>query len=545
MQTAAFDYVVVGAGTSGCVVAVRLSERKECRVLLLEAGTEDATSIWTRIPLGVGKLLPNKKIIWPFYTEPEAELYGNRINSLRGKLLGGSGSVNGLAWVRGEREEFDRWRQLGNEGWGFEDILPYYKKLEDYPAGDPALRGHGGPVKIIDRGAWDRDPLSEAYRRACIEAGIPENNDYNGASFEGVGFLQQSIANGMRCSAATAYLHPARGRRNLTVVTGAVCSRVLFEGKRAIGVEYVKNGVPTAVRADAEVVLSAGTMKSPQILELSGVGDAERLAQLGIPLVAHSRGVGEDFSEHLQFRFTYECTQPITINDLMASPARQFLAGLKFLLTRRGLLSGTSSTVHALAKSDPSLASPDLKIQLALISGQDRFSRSKAAGIDPFSGFSIGTFKIRPESRGSVHVKDRDPLSDPIFKVNYLTHPADVETYRRAVMLVRKIASQPALKPFIKRETRPGPEVTSVDELMDYVRRTGQTAWHAIGTCRMGVDPQAVTDPQLRVRGVKSLRVADISVMPSIVSPNTNAPAFLIGEKAADMISKDFGRERQ
>lgn len=533
-----FDFIVVGAGSSGSALAARLSEEPSRKVLLLEAGGRHPNNIWLKIPLGVGKVLNNPDLIWPFYSEPEAELHGKKIYSLRGRGLGGSGSVNGLAWVRGEAEEYDRWKASGLDGWGFQDVLPYFKKLEDFPDGDPALRGRGGPIKVIDRGKWDPDPISEAYRRACIQAGIPENNDYNGARFEGVGYLQQSIANGRRCSGATSYLEEAKGRSNLVILTEACATRVLFEGTHAVGVEYMRGGVKYMARARAEVILSAGAVKSPQLLELSGIGDQARLQALGIPVIAHVPGVGEDFHEHLQFRFSYECTRPITINDLIGSPIKKVVEGTKYLFRRRGLLSGTSSTVHALAKSDPRLESPDLKIQLALISGKDRMARSKAAGIDPFPGFSIGTFKIRPKSRGCVHAKTSDPMQDPAILINYLTHPEDIETYRRAVVMMRQIAAQPALKPLIVRETRPGPEITDVDELLEYIRETGQTAWHAVGSCRMGIDDMAVTDPTLKVRGVTGLRVADISVLPTIVSPNTNAPAFMVGEKAADMIAR-------
>jgi choline dehydrogenase-like flavoprotein len=416
--------------------------------------------------------------------------------------------------------------------------------LEDYPEGDPEIRGHGGAMTIINRGSWDGDPLSDAYLKACVQAGIPENVDYNGRTFEGVGYLQQTIKNGRRCSAATAYLSPARNRPNLTIVTGAMVTRVLFDGKRARGVEYLKNERKEIASVRREVILSAGTIKSPQILELSGIGRVSLLRKMQIAPIVDLPGVGENLSEHLQFRFTYECTRPITINDIMAHPLRRYWEGIKYIFTRRGLLSGTSSTVHALVRSRPDLVSPDLKIQIALISGKDRYSRSKAGGIDSYPGFSIGVFKIRPESRGSIHIHTSDPLRNPSIRVNYLTHPNDIDTYKRAVHLVRKIAAQPALQPFIRTETRPGPTIIDDDQLIDYIRNTGQTAWHAISTCRMGHDDMAVVDDRLCVRGVEGLRVADISIMPTLVSPNTFAPAILIGEKASDMIKEDARRDR-
>ena len=543
MSDPKFDYIIVGGGTAGCVVAARLTENPAMRVLLIEAGVPDR-NVWIHIPLGAGKLLTNTKYVWPFSTEPEPALHGQRIYTPRGKVLGGTSSINGMGWVRGDPTEFDNWRGLGNPGWGFSDVLPIFKRIEDFPGGDPAVRGRGGPMKIIDRSNWSRDPLSEAFLQACVQSDMPNNPDYNGSMFDGVGYLQQNSYRGRRWSAAAGYLNSAKRRPNLRIITEALATRVLFEGNQAVAVEYILGGERRTAYAGEEIVLCAGTVKSPQLLELSGIGNAELLQKAGIAVIVNAREVGENQIDHLQVRLTYECTLPVTINDIMLSPIRRYWEGLRYLATRRGLLSVPASTVHAMARSSPELSRPDIKLQIALFSGKDRYSRSKAQGMDLYSGFSIGFFKMRPDSRGSVHIKNSDPLADPSIRLNFLTHPDDVETYQRAFRIVRKVAGQPALRPLIKSETRPGIQADG-EELLDYARRTGQPAWHAIGTCRMGQDNGAVVDPELRVRGVDRLRVADISVMPTMAAPNTMAAALMIGEKAAELIVKESQRIRQ
>lgn len=496
-------------------------------MLLIEAGGEDR-NLWIHVPLGVGKLLTNERYAWKFETEPQQAMHGQRIYWPRGRVLGGSSALNGMAYVWGDPAEFDRWRA---PGWSFRDVHPYFRRMEDYPYNDDPRRGHGGPVRITDRKHRDRDELSDGFVRACVEAGIPETSDYNAATYEGVRYLEQTAHRGRRMSTAVAYLRGARRRRNLRVETHALATRVIFKNVRAVAVEYRKGGVLRTAHARREVLLAAGAIQSPQLLELSGVGNADVLQRFGIPVVAHRPAVGENMIDHLQVRNTYRTTQPITINDVMRSSARRMLVGLQYLLTRRGLMAGTSSTAHAITAG--------AMVRIYHISGKDRYSRSPGAGIDPFSGFSIGGFKLHPDSRGSTHIRSREALDPPAIQPNYLSHDADRADVVRLLRLVRRIAAQPALKSLIVAETRPGPGVKSDDALLDYAREIGQTAWHTVGTCRIGSSADGVVDECLRVRGVLGLRVIDASVMPTIVSSNTNAPAMMIGERGADLVRMD------
>jgi choline dehydrogenase len=504
--------------------------------MVLEAGGED-DSIWIHVPLGVGKLLTNERYAWKFQTEPQSAMRGQSIYWPRGKVLGGSSALNGMAYVWGDPAEFDRWRDEGCRGWGYSDLLPYFRRMESNLYSTQPGRGRDGPIWITDRAVREPDPLSDAFVRACCEAGIPETPDYNVVAYEGVRYLEQTAFRGRRWSTAVAYLKPARRRTNLVIETHAHACRVVFEGERAIGVEYVKHGVKQMVRAKREVLLCAGAIQSPQLLELSGIGDAARLQQLGIPVIAHSPAVGENLSDHLQARCTYQTNLPITVNDVMRGVWHRMRVGLQYLVARKGLLAGTSSTAHAITRTGSSLPRADVMVRIYHISGKDRYSRSPEEGIDPFSGFSIGGFKLYPESRGSCHIDSPHPLSHPRIQPNYLTSESDRSTAVALLRLIRRIASQPALSKVIVAEHRPGPDTADDPALLNYVRETGQTAWHAVGTCRMGATLDSVVDERLRVRGVHGLRVIDISVMPTIASSNTNAAAIMIGEKGADLVT--------
>lgn len=530
----AFDYIVVGAGSAGCVLANRLSESGRHRVLLLEAGPKDS-NVWIHIPLGYGKLFTNPKVNWLYKSEPEPELNNREIIQPRGKVLGGSSSINGLLYVRGQPQDFDHWRQLGNKGWGFADVLSYFRKSEDQQRGADDLHGAGGPLAVSD--VSEPHPLCEAFIDAAGQAGFPRNDDFNGPSQEGAGYFQLTARNGRRKSTAAAYLRPARKRPNLTIATGALATRILFEGRRASGIEYRQHGTLHTALAGVEVILAGGAFNSPQLLQLSGVGPAEHLRLLGIPVIADRPGVGADLQDHFQVRMQYRCTEPITMNDAVNSWHRRIHAGLRYIASRKGVLTIGAGYAGAFLRTREGLETPDVQFHFILFSAD-----SLGGNLHPFPGFTASVCQLRPESRGFVRIKSSDPAEPPAIQPRYLSSPFDVDTILAGIRLQRTIMGQPAMQHYIAEERTPGPACSSDADLLAYARASGTTIFHPTSTCRMGSDPAAVVDERLRVHGLSGLRVVDASVMPTVVSGNTNAAVVMIAEKGADMILEDAAR---
>ena len=530
-ETVEFDYVIVGAGSAGCVLANRLSADGKNSVLLLEAGPKDS-NLWIHVPLGYAKLFKDKSVNWMYQTEPEPGLGGRQVFQPRGKVLGGSSSINGLLYVRGQHEDYDRWRQHGNAGWGYEDVLPYFKKAENQQRGADTYHGVDGPLPVSD---WRHaDPLSEAFVVAAAETGIPTNPDFNGATQEGAGFFQTTTRRGRRASTAFSYLRPARGRGNLHVETEALAQRILFEGRRARAVEYRQGSSLRTARAWKEILVAGGAYNSPQLLQLSGVGPAELLKRHGIEIVLDAPGVGNDLQDHMQVRLVMRCAQRVTLNDIVNHPVRRVMAGVQYAALRKGPLTIAAGTSGAFFKTNPRLASPDIQIHFLPFS-TDKMGEK----LHSFSGFSASVCQLRPESRGSLRIKSADPTVPPEIRINYLATETDRAAFIEGLKVLRKILNAPALKPYVAEEVAPGSKVSSDEELLSFCRQTGSTVYHPTSTCRMGNDPLAVVDQRLRLRGIEGLRVVDASIMPDLMSGNTNAPTIMIAEKASDMILED------
>jgi choline dehydrogenase len=529
----AFDYIVVGAGSAGCVLANRLTADGRTRVLLLEAGPRD-TDPWIHIPLGYGKLFKKPSVNWSYSSEPEPGLNGRRIFTPRGKVLGGSSSINGLVYTRGQPEDFDDWE---TPGWSFGELLPYFRKSEDQSAeglrGD-ALHGTGGPLAVSDQN--EPHELCDAFIEAAVQAGHPRNPDFNGAQQEGAGYQQLTSRNGRRCSSAVGYLRPAQNRPNLGVVTDALVSKVLFEGKRALAVQYVQGEKPVQVKANREIILCGGAINTPQLLELSGVGSAALLREHGIPVVLDQPSVGEHLQDHLQARIVLKCTRPITVNDDMQSWWRMARMGLRYALQRKGPLAVSAGYAGGFWRTRPELKRPDVQTHFLAFS-LDRMGEQ----LHPFSGFTASICQLRPTSRGSVHIRSADPRTPPAIRYNYLATEHDRRTMIDGMHLLRRILAQPALQPYIAGEHMPGAQVQSDDDWLAYIRDTGSTIYHPTCTAKMGAGGDAVVDSRLRVRGLEGLRVVDASVMPAVVSGNTNAAVIAIAEKAADLIHSNQG----
>jgi choline dehydrogenase len=525
-----YDYIIVGAGSAGCVLVNRLSENAANRVLLLEAGGGDINP-WIHIPVGYFKTMHNPRTDWCYMTEPDEGINGRSLQWPCGKVLGGSSSINGLLYVRGQAEDYDRWAELGNRGWAFDDVLPYFKKSEDQERGADEYHGIGGPLKVSDLRL--RRPIADYFIQAATEIGIPLNEDYNGASQEGVGYFQQTAHKGFRWSTAKGFLRPARKRPNLRVETNAQTTRILFEGRRAVGIEYRKGGSLRQVKANAEVILSAGALGSPRILQVSGVGSGELLQKVGVPLVHDLSGVGQNLQDHLQIRLVFKTNQR-TLNDEVNNLLKQAWVGAQYMLTRSGPLTLAASQVTIFTKSDPSVERPDIQFHMQPLSAD-----KPGDGAHKFSAFTSSVCQLRPHSRGHMEIKSSDPLEYPAIHPNYLSDERDHRVAVGGVKVARRIAEAPSLAPHIIDEYVPGRQFQSDEELLHAARQYSQTIYHPTSTCKMGHDEAAVVDDRLRVHGIQNLRVVDASIMPEIVSGNTNAPTIMIAEKAADMIRED------
>jgi choline dehydrogenase len=527
-----YDFVIVGGGSAGCVLANRLSANPRYTVALVEAGGKD-TSPWIHIPVGYFKTIKNPSLNWMYTTENDPGLNGRSLNWPRGKTLGGSSSINGLLYVRGQAQDYDNWRQLGNTGWAWQDVLPYFKRAESWEDGESEYRGGDGPLSVThSRKSWK---IVEAWMKAAQAAGFPFNPDYNGEAQDGVGYFQLTARKGLRCSSAKAYLTPVRKRKNLDILTGVLTEKVLFDGTKATGIMGHRGGSPIVIKARCEVILSAGSIGSPQILMLSGIGDGGHLSEHNIALLNDRPGVGKNLQDHLQARPVYKCTLP-TINTHTRGLYNQFKIGLEYALKQTGPMTMAASLGTGYLKTRPELETPDIQFHIQPFSADN-----PTIGTHEFDAFTASVLQLRPESTGEILLNSAHPADYPAIHPNYLSTTLDQETIVEGIRIARNICREKPIGDVITEEHAPGRHVSNDDfeGLLEWARDTATTIYHPTGTCKMGSDPLAVVDERLRVRGVENLRVADASIMPKIVSGNTNAPAIMIGEKASDMVLED------
>ncbi|HEY1932054.1 MAG TPA: GMC family oxidoreductase N-terminal domain-containing protein [Acetobacteraceae bacterium] len=530
-----YDYIVVGAGSAGAVVANRVSADPRNKVLLLEAGP--ASHPWSRIPIGYARLITNPAANWLYSSEPEANTNGRKLAVPRGKLLGGSSSINGMAFVRGQAQDFDTWAQMGNHGWSYEDVLPFFRRMERYDSGgDDTYRGREGPLRVTN--PPPKLPIFAALIEAAGQVGIPHNPDYNGATQEGIAMSQATISAGRRMSTAHCYLDPIRTRANLHIASDALAEALVLDGRRCVGVRYSVHGTQQEARAERAVVVSAGTINSPQLLELSGIGQPERLRDLGIDVRHALPGVGENLRDHYAPRTRWAIgAKGITYNDTARGIglARQ---AMRYAFSRDGLLGAVAAPIRAFVCSREGLEAPDV-----LLGWVPMLTEPGPRGpvISHQSGMTCYAHPMRPESKGHIHIRAADPRQPPSINFNFLSSPIDAEITARAVRIARSVMTAPAMARLHVTELAPGSSQTTDDEILDWVKRAAETTYHPVGTCKMGADPMAVVDARLRVHGIAGLRVADASIMPTLTSGNTNAPSIMIGEKAAAMVVQDAG----
>jgi choline dehydrogenase len=537
MSAETFDFIVAGAGSAGCAVASRLSESGAYKVLLLEAGRRDRNP-WIHIPLGYHRLFTHAGYNWKFESEPIVGLNNRTSYQPRGKMLGGTSSLNGLIYMRGTPADYDGWRQRGCQGWDYASVLPFFRKAENQERGESEFHGVGGPLHVSDQRL--RHELVDAMIEASVEAGIPRNSDFNGATQEGVGRYQATTLAGRRWSAAVAYLKPARDRQNLRITPEAHATRILIEDGRAVGIQYrTRRGLQEA-RCRGELIVAGGVYGSPQLLLLSGIGPGAHLQDMGIAVVRDLPAVGANLHDHFNSYVSFRCAKPITLNDLTRSPLAKLGAAFQYACGRGGHLAGPGLYAGAFVRSDPRFDRPDLQMNFFLWS----IAKRDANGVHPhpFSGFSLSPVHLRPEGRGSVRLKCPDPLVPPRIHLEYLSTSYDIDAMLYGMRLARNIASQPSLRPYVLEEVLPGPTVSTDEGMTEDLRRRGVSNLHPVGTCRMGHGADAAVDPRLRVHGIAGLRVIDASIMPQVVGGNTNAPAIMIGEKGAAMILEDAQR---